>query len=96
MANIFFNQEKTPKEEARQKLIELVEKHADENFDVFFESDDGGNHIALVFEVDNPKESLSRKLMDSVWGPRWMGWRFVVVKVPFGYIDAVMKMDDDE
>jgi len=35
MANIFFNQEKTPKEEARQKLIELVEKHADENL-MFF------------------------------------------------------------
>jgi len=34
--------------------------------------------------------------MDSVWGHRWMGWRFVVVKVPFGYIDAVMKMADDE
>jgi len=96
MANIFFNQEKTPKEEARQKLIELVEKHTDKNFDVFFESDDGGRHIALVFEVENPKELLSRKLMGAIWEPRWMGWRFVVVKVPLGYIDTVMKMDDDE
>ena len=34
--------------------------------------------------------------MGAIWEPRWMGWRFVVVKVPLGYIDTVMKMDDDE
>ena len=82
--------EKSPKDEAEKKLMMHTAGVFDGRFTVRFESDDGGPHIVLVIEVDNPSENLSPFLRDALGATKWMGWRYIIKKVPPGYIDAVL------
>ena len=62
-----------------------------------FESDDGGNHIVLILEVEEPSAPLDDFLRDALSEPKWDGWRYIIKKVPPGYIDAIVlsvKRDD--
>ena len=97
MANIHFSGEKAEKKEAKKQLMSHVADVFDGRYAVEFESDDGGNHITLFLEVQEPSETLDRALSEALWFPKWMGWRYLVIKVPIGYIDAILyvtKRDD--
>ena len=82
--------EKAPKDEAEKALKKHVAGVYDGKFDVNFASDDGGNHICLYIEVDDASMPLDKFLRDAVWSAKWMGWRFLIVKCPHGYIDAIL------
>jgi hypothetical protein len=89
MGGKYWSGEKASKEEAERKLETHVRGVYDKIFAVRFASDDGGNVIELVIERENPKEQIEaglRSLLD--FGPKWMGWRAILVKVPPGYIDC--------
>jgi len=89
--------EKSNKDEARKELMRHAAAVFDGRFTVRFESDDGGNHIVLVIEVEEPSKQLDPFLSDALWDSKWLGWRYLIKKVPVGYIDAILeapKRDD--
>jgi hypothetical protein len=89
--------EKADREDAQKNLMRHVAGVFDGRFTVRFESDDGGNHIVVVLEVEDPSKSLEPFLRESLLDAKWMGWRYMIKKVPFGYIDAILeasKRDD--
>ena len=97
MANRFFSGEKASKEDAERSLMQHAAGIFDGRFHVRFESDDGGNHIVLILEVEEPSAPLSEFLRESLCEPKWEGWRMMTKKVPPGYIDAIIlcvKRDD--
>ena len=83
--------EKSDKDEAKKALMQHAAGVFDGRFTVRFESDDGGNHIVLVLEVEEPSEQLPNFLSDALWDSKWMGWRYIIKKVPPGYIDAILE-----
>lgn len=97
MANIFFSGQKASKEDAEKSLMQHAAGIFDGRFHVRFESDDGGNHIVLILEVEEPSVPLPDFLRQSLHEPKWEGWRMMIKKVPPGYIDAIIlaiKSDD--
>lgn len=83
--------EKADKDEAERQLMMHTAGVFDGRFTVRFESDDGGTHIVVVLEVENPSENLEPFLADALCGgKKWMGWRYLIKKVPTGYIDAIL------
>ena len=82
---------KADKEEAKKNLMKHVAGVYDGRFTVRFESDDGGNHIVVVLEVEEPSKDLEPFLRDSLHDTKWMGWRYMIKKVPYGYIDAILE-----
>ena len=100
MANIFFNEEKKPKQEAINEMLVHIGNYFDGRYEVIAAGDDGGSLLEVQVEV--PDVSLTIESQHSsfpffdVW-PKWMGWRVVVCKVPPGYIDAItngVELDD--
>ena len=91
MANIYFSGEKAEQETAKKKLMQHAAAVFDGRFTARFESDDGGSHIVLVIEVEEPAEPLDSFLRESLSEPKWMGWRYIIKKVPPGYIDAILE-----
>jgi len=89
--------EKAPKDEAERALRKHVAGIWDGRFDVKFESDDGGTHITLWLEVENPSMPLDQPLLNELWASKWMGWRFIITKCPEDYIDYVLNstLSDD-
>ena len=84
--------EKSEKLEAEKKLRMHTAGIFDGRFTVRFESDDGGTHIVVVLEVENPSDKLEPFLADALCGgKKWMGWRYIIKKVPPGYIDAILE-----
>ncbi len=97
MASKFFSGEKASKEDAEKSLMQHAAGIFDGRFHVRFESDDGGTHIVLILEVEEPSEPLPDFLRDGLTEPKWAGWRYIIKKVPPGYIDAILlsvKRDD--
>ena len=89
MANKYWSDEKASKEDAEEELKKHIRGVYDKIFAVRFTSDDGGNVIELVLERENPKEQIEQGLLDMLdFGPKWMGWRAILLKVPPGYIDC--------
>ena len=89
MANIFYAGEKAEKSEASRRLIQAVTAIFDGQFDVIFQMDDGGSHLTLLLEVENPglqiEEQLDNMLLlELIREPKWMGWRFITLKIPPG------------
>tara|TARA_R100000008_G_scaffold72555_1_gene50783 strand:- start:203 stop:499 length:297 start_codon:yes stop_codon:yes gene_type:complete len=89
MANIFYAGEKAEKSEASQRLIEAVSAIYDGEFGVIFQMDDGGTHLTLLLEVESPGLAIDHQienmlLLDMIKEPKWMGWRFVTLKIPPG------------
>tara|TARA_R110002020_G_scaffold256852_1_gene470520 strand:- start:3033 stop:3332 length:300 start_codon:yes stop_codon:yes gene_type:complete len=93
MANLFFRGEKASKPEAESALRTHVAGACDYRFTVKFESDDGGNLINLYLEVENVSQQLPSFIVESLYQPIWMGWRYVITKCPVGYIDAILERD---
>ena len=90
MANIFWNDKKAPKDEARRTLMEHIAEIWEDRFTVTFHSDDGGWHIQAVLEFDDPDETIEPELR-AKFDAKWMGHRMVVLKVPTGHIDVFYK-----
>lgn len=92
MANIFFSDEKTPKQKAINELVVMISNYYGGRYEVFANSDDGGSMLEVQVEVPNVSQELNAQAQDfpffEIW-PKWMGWRVVVCKVPPGYIDAI-------
>ena len=82
--------EKSDKEVATKKLMHMAAGVFDGRFTVRYESDDGGSHIVLVLEVESPVDPLPPFLRDALGTTKWMGWRYLIKKVPPGYIDAIL------
>ena len=85
MASLYFNDEKAPKQEAKKALMEHIADNWTGAFTVAFRSDDGGEHIMVIVEVDDPNKLLGQDFR-SKFDAIWMGWRLMVLKVPIGHI----------
>jgi hypothetical protein len=90
MANKYFSGEKAPREEAISKLMQHVAGLFDGRFLARITSDDGGPHVTLYLEVENPNLPIEPFLRDALHNPKWMGWRFIIAKCPPGYVDGVL------
>jgi hypothetical protein len=89
--------EKATKEQAEKEIRIHVAGIWDGRFDVKFESDDGGTHLVLWLEVEDTTAQLDEPLLNELWTPKWMGWRFLIMKCPPDYIDYVLNstLSDD-
>lgn len=90
MASRHFSGEKSTREEAEKQLMMHVAGIFEGRYTVRFESDDGGNHITLIIETESPSENLDSFLSEALSFSKWMGWRYIIKKVPVGYIDAIL------
>tara|TARA_B100000427_G_scaffold118446_1_gene98678 strand:+ start:159 stop:464 length:306 start_codon:yes stop_codon:yes gene_type:complete len=93
VANIFFNGEKLSKQEAINSLTYEISNYFDGRYEVKTGSDDGGSVLEVYVEVPEPGKPILEQcsdfpLFDII--PKWGGWRCQVVKVPSGYIDAIL------
>jgi len=96
MTNIFFAGEKGPQDKAKASIKKAVK---DTKYKCYakFEGDDGGTHLALYVEVKDPndfREHLSKNFK-SIFVPhsKWLGWRYIIIKVPYGYINTFIKKE---
>ena len=80
MGSRHFSGEKLSKEETIQKVIRYV-----------VDNDDGGSVLNVYLEVEQPSQPLGAFLQDAFKHSKWHGWRYVVTKVPPGYIDAILE-----
>tara|TARA_R110000824_G_scaffold92217_4_gene223877 strand:+ start:7982 stop:8275 length:294 start_codon:yes stop_codon:yes gene_type:complete len=89
MTNIYFSGDKAPAEEAIAALKAHVKGVCDLVFAVRTESDDGGRHLTLYLEVEEPSKFLPPYIKEALQNVQWMGWRFMILKVPPGMIEVV-------
>tara|TARA_Y100000592_G_scaffold21189_1_gene32599 strand:- start:1195 stop:1500 length:306 start_codon:yes stop_codon:yes gene_type:complete len=97
MANIFFAGDKLSKENAINSLTLEISNYYGGRYEVKTGSDDGGSVLEVFVEVDTPSQSLIDQIPDFPLFeiiPKWGGWRCQVVKVPHGYIDAIVLASD--
>tara|TARA_B100000085_G_scaffold203564_1_gene187159 strand:- start:84 stop:389 length:306 start_codon:yes stop_codon:yes gene_type:complete len=99
MANIFFTGEKLSKQEAINSLTVEISNYFDGRYEVKTGSDDGGSVLEVFVEVPEPSRPILDQcsdfpLFDVI--PKWGGWRCQVVKVPPGYIDAIILAADPD
>ena len=93
MANIFFAGEKLSKENAINSLTLEISNYYGGRYEVKTGSDDGGSVLEVFVEVEIPSLSLLDQIPDFPLFeiiPKWGGWRCQVLKVPPGYIDAIL------
>ena len=94
MADITPDGKKAKKPEARKTLMNHIAENWMGTFGVDFHSDDGGNLIRAILEVEDPNESLEKYVREKFPG-KWQGWRLVILKVPIGHIE-VFHSDQDK
>ena len=85
---------KASEEEAEHKLKLHVRRTSNVKYNIKFESDDGGKHIALYVEVEDPLAPLPAADREAWVVHTWMGWRLIVLKAPRGYIKAFHKREE--
>ena len=98
MANIFFAGEKESKEDAIKSVRGLVKDYCDCICEIKVVSDDGGRILQIMVEVPDPSKPLLEQkpdfpLLEII--PKWRGWRAVVMKVPYGYINTIVNAVGD-
>jgi hypothetical protein len=91
MASRHFSGEKLSKDETIKKVTRYVVDIFDGRFTVKFDSDDGGTVLNVYLEVETPSLPLEGYLQDAFKHTKWHGWRYVVTKVPPGYIEAILE-----
>ena len=98
MANKFWAGEKAKFEDAKRDLARTIVDIYDGHFDIRMESDDGGSHMTLYVEVEDPSEALTHEgLYKFLYAhAKWQGWRFIMIKCPIGYIDAIIRAPKKE
>ena len=93
MANIFFSGEKMSKQEAINTLTLEISNYYGGRYEVKTGSDDGGSVLEVFVEVPTPSLAILEQCPDFPLFevvPKWGGWRCQVIKVPLGYIDAIL------
>ena len=93
MANIFCAGEKLSNENAINSLTLEISNYYGGRYEVKTGSDDGGSVLEVFVEVEIPSLSLLDQIPDFPLFeiiPKWGGWRCQVLKVPPGYIDAIL------
>ena len=93
MANIFFSGEKMSKQDAINTLTLEISNYYGGRYEVKTGSDDGGSVLEVFVEVPTPSLAVLEQCPDFPLFevvPKWGGWRCQVVKVPPGYIDAIL------
>ncbi len=91
MASRHFSGEKLDKKETIRKVSQYVVDIFDGRFCVKFDSDDGGTVLNVYLEVEEPSKPLTGLHQDAFKHSKWHGWRYVVTKVPLGYVDAILE-----
>ena len=91
MGSRHFSGEKLSKEETIKDVRKYVVDIYDGRFCVKFDNDDGGTVLNVYLEVESPSLPLGAFLQDAFKHSKWHGWRYVVTKVPLGYIDAILE-----
>ena len=91
MGSRHFSGEKLDKKETIRKVSQYVVDIYDGRFLVKFDSDDGGTVLNVYLEVEEPSMPLTGLHRDAFTHTKWHGWRYVVTKVPLGYIDAILE-----
>ena len=98
MANKFWAGKKSKFEDAKISLAKAVVEIYEGTFDIQLRSDDGGSHITLYVEVENPSENLTHEGLIKFHHEtvKWEGWRFIMMKCPIGYINAIIRAPKKE
>lgn len=73
---------KVPFKTVESDLDEICIDKIGEEYRIFQQSDDGGNHVVIAFEKKLPKDT--RKLIKNPY----MGWRIIFLIVPEGYLEV--------
>jgi len=98
VANINLTGEKASQEKAKN-TIEKAVKDTKYKCHAKFESDGGGSHLVLYVEMRDPNdftEHLSENFKSIfVSHSKWLGWRYIIMKAPYGYINAFIKKDTE-
>tara|TARA_E500000331_G_scaffold346116_2_gene384552 strand:- start:298 stop:555 length:258 start_codon:yes stop_codon:yes gene_type:complete len=72
--------EKKPFNEIEDLLHEICIIEIGEEYRIFQQSDDGGNHVVVAFEKSVP--SNAKQYLPGIF----MGWRLIIMVVPEGYL----------
>ena len=70
------------KKEVEDKIHDLCIDQIEEEYRVFWQSDDSGAHVSVYYEEKIPK--LAEQLLPN----DFMGWRLILVLTPEGYLRA--------
>ena len=93
MANKFWAGKKSKFEDAKISLAKTIVEIYEGTFDIQLRSDDGGAHITLYVEVEDPSENLTHEGLIKFHHEtvKWEGWRFILMKCPIGYINGIIR-----
>ena len=85
MANLYWNNEKTPKEKAIRMFMDAMPDYTDSAFKVRQEGDDAGSYLCVYVERTPSGREVCRDLP-----VKFEGWRVVHVWCPHEYIKVIM------
>jgi len=85
MANLYWRNKKTDKEEAVSMLMYAMPDYTDSAFKVRQEGDDSGSYLCVYVERTQDGDEICKDLP-----VKFEGWRVVTVFCPFDYIKVVM------
>mgnify|MGYP001435875148 FL=1 len=92
MANIYWNTEKAPFDEAEEKIKSLVIECTDSAFFIKKHSGDCGTTMNVYAETEDTEVSP--------WSTRlptqFMGWRVIMYRCPVGYIGAFLDVKEKD
>ena len=86
MANIYWNNQKTDREEAIKLMKEFMVEKTESRFTVRQEGDDSGSYLCVYVERDEEGNSTCELLP-----PKFEGWRVVLVSTPYEYIKYILE-----
>ena len=85
MANIFWKNEKTPKDKAIRMFMDVMPDYTDSAFTVRQEGDDSGSYLCVYVERTEDGQEICKDLP-----VKFEGWRTILVFCPYEYIKVVM------
>tara|TARA_B100000686_G_scaffold339677_1_gene414132 strand:+ start:1089 stop:1364 length:276 start_codon:yes stop_codon:yes gene_type:complete len=77
---------KATEEEAVNALREEIQTWCYTPFFVNAGTDDGGRHLQIWIERENPSERMDGLMCEMLPSGRYMDWRLIVIKCPPEYI----------
>tara|TARA_E500000318_G_C3480825_1_gene180360 strand:+ start:77 stop:346 length:270 start_codon:yes stop_codon:yes gene_type:complete len=86
MANLFWREEKTEREEAVSKMMVFMTDKTESRFKVIQEGDDSGSYLTVYVERDQEGNETCPLLPQ-----KFEGWRVVLVFTPYEYIKYIME-----
>ena len=90
MANIHWNKEKAPFEEAKEQIKSLVIECTDSAFYIRKASNDCGTTLDVYAETEDTEVSPWSTRLPSMF----MGWRVIMYTCPVGYIGAFLDVKE--